>query len=281
MQPGSQSVGVALGVRLARITIFPIKSLDGVSVDRVRLTAAGALAGDREFALLDAQGNWLNGKRNAAIHRIRSTFDLDQRSVTLWVQDDAIAPATFALDGDRTDLAAWFSDYFRQPITIIQNVALGFPDDPKSWGPTLIGTATLNTVAHWFEGMSAAELSRRLRTNLDLDVPEPFWEEQLYSLANQPVPFRIGAVELLGTNPCQRCIVPTRHSQTGESLPQFQKTFIAHRQASLPTWAERSRFNHFYRLAINTQIPPIADDRAGDRWLALGDPLTLAHYPVV
>lgn len=266
---------VALGVRLAGITIFPIKSLDGVSLERVRVTAAGALAGDREFALLDAQGNWVNGKRHATIHRIRSHFDLDRRSVTLWIQDDPTAPATFNLDGDRTDLAAWFSDYFQQPITIAHNAISGFPDDPAAWGPTVISAKTLSVVASWFEGISVEELRRRLRTNLEMDVPEPFWEEQLYDRPEQPVPFRIGSVDFLGTNPCQRCIVPTRHSQTGEPWPQFQKTMIAQRQATLPAWAERSRFNHFYRLAINTQVPPIAHDGAGDRWLTLGDSLVL------
>jgi hypothetical protein len=267
---------VSTGVQLSRITIFPIKSLDGVSLDRARLTATGALAGDREFALLDAQGQLINGKRNAAIHRIRSTFDLDRRSVTLWDQDHSAAPVSFDLDGDRQDLAAWFSNYFQQPVTIAQNSTSGFPDDSKAWGPTLIGTATLQAVASWFEGMSVDELRRRLRTNLDLEVPEPFWEERLYDLADQPVPFHIGSVPFLGTNPCQRCIVPTRNSQTGEPLPQFQKIFIAQRQATLPTWAERSRFNHFYRLAVNTQVPPLPSDEATDRWLALGDLLTLA-----
>lgn len=269
-------MSVALEVRLARMTIFPIKSLDGVSLERVRVTAAGALAGDREFGLLDAQGKWINGKRNAAIHRIRSTFDLEQRRVTLWVQDEAIAPASFDLDGDRADLAAWFSDYFQQPVTITQNSTAGFPDDPAAWGPTVISTATLSAVASWFEGLSVEELRRRLRTNLEIDVPEPFWEEQLYDHPEQPVPFRIGSVDFLGTNPCQRCVVPTRNSQTGEPLSQFQKIFIAQRQATLPTWAERSRFNHFYRLAINTQVPPLPSDGTTDRWLALGDLLTLA-----
>lgn len=266
--------------RLARITLFPIKSLDGVAVDRAVLTAAGSLAGDREFALLDAQGKFINGKRNAAIHQIRATFDLAQRFVTLRLQADSQPATTFHLDHDRAALAAWFSDYFQQPVTITQNREAGFPDDPAAWGPTLISTGSIATVASWFPDLTVAELRDRLRTNLEIDEVEPFWEEQLYSTAGNGIPFQIGAVPFLGTNPCQRCIVPTRNSQTGEPTAQFQKTFMAQRQTTLPPWAERSRFNHFYRLAINTQVPaidpnsPAANDES--RMLQVGDQLTLA-----
>ncbi|MGL5806110.1 MAG: MOSC N-terminal beta barrel domain-containing protein [Xenococcaceae cyanobacterium] len=40
---------------LARIVIFPIKSLDGVEVDRATLLKGGALVGDRSFAIYDTQ----------------------------------------------------------------------------------------------------------------------------------------------------------------------------------------------------------------------------------
>ena len=64
-----------------------------------------------------------------------------------------------------------------------------------------------------------------------------------------------GYVHMIGVNPCQRCVVITRDSQTGAAYPNFQKTFINKRQETLPEWTERSRFNHFYRLAINTRVP--------------------------
>jgi hypothetical protein len=42
---------------------------------------------------------------------------------------------------------------------------------------------------------------------------------------------------------------------TGESYADFARIFVERRQQTLPAWAERSRFNHFYRLAINTLFP--------------------------
>ena len=94
-----------------------------------------------------------------------------------------------------------------------------------------------------------------------------FWEEHLYSGAGQPIEFQLGAVKILGINPCQRCVVPTRDSLSGVTTAQFQKTFIAKRKAELPTWAPASRFNHFYRLAVNTRI----DSSEAGKSLRVGD----------
>jgi hypothetical protein len=51
-----------------------------------------------------------------------------------------------------------------------------------------------------------------------------------------------------------------RNSQTGEADPNFQKTFVTQRRETLPEWVDRSRFNYFYRLAVNTRVP---DSEAG------------------
>ncbi|HEY9655137.1 MAG TPA: MOSC domain-containing protein, partial [Crinalium sp.] len=63
-----------------------------------------------------------------------------------------------------------------------------------------------------------------------------------------------GNVHFAGVNPCQRCIVVTRDAITGEPYPYFQKMFVTKRKETLPEWAEASRFNHFYRLAVNTCV---------------------------
>jgi len=74
-------------------------------------------------------------------------------------------------------------------------------------------------------------------------------------------------VEFLGVNPCARCVVPTRNPETGAVYPNFQKIFSQKRQELLPSWAERSQFNHFYRLTVNTKISDLGDGilRQGDR----------------
>jgi uncharacterized protein YcbX len=97
------------------------------------------------------------------------------------------------------------------------------------------------------------EVLRRFRPNLVVRGVPAFWEDRLYAAADS-VSFRIGDVVLNGQNPCARCVVPTRDPLTGGAYPDFMKTFIERRKATLPPWAPPERFDHFYRLSVNTTI---------------------------
>ncbi|RZM82357.1 MOSC domain-containing protein [Leptolyngbya iicbica] len=239
---------------LARIDIYPIKSFDGVAVETIAVLASGALQGDRAYALVDASGKFVNGKRFASMHRVRSRFSDDLSQITVWLNEPTSA-TTFHLTSPTADFEQWGSNYFGQPVTLQHNGEMGFPDDTDSPGPTVISTATLQTVADWY-GLSLAETRRRFRSNLEIDGVPAFWEDRLFSESGAPMPFQIGAVTFWGINPCQRCIVPTRDSQTGDRTQHFQKLFSEHRAATLPPAVARSRFNHFYRLAVNTRVAP-------------------------
>ncbi len=253
--------------KLEHILIYPIKSLDGILVNQAKILPGGALEHDREFCIIDQSGKWVNGKRTAKIHQIRSQFDLKARIVTLSIQDDR--PVSFHLDHGRSGIEGWLSDYFGFRVFLQQNLTTGFPDDPVSPGPTIVSIATLEQAASWFPGMEREEMRSRLRTNLEItDVPA-FWEEQLYSADETPIVFHLGEVEIQGINPCQRCVVPTRDAISGEVYPQFQKIFNAQREKEFPDWAAKARFNHYYRMAVNTRIAP---SEAG-KVLKVGDSL--------
>jgi len=114
-------------------------------------------------------------------------------------------------------------------------------------------------------------LRRRFRTNLELTGGAPFCEDQLFGAPDELKPFQIGGVNFLGHNPCQRCVVPTRDPDNGRSLADFQKKFMEQRKKSLPPWANAQRFNHFYRFAVNTSVPP---GEAG-KILRVGDAVVL------
>lgn len=237
---------------LDRILIFPIKSLDGLEVQHAKILPGGALEHDREFCIVDGAGKWVNGKRTAKVHQIRSQYVLSARLVTLSVPN--AAPVTFHLDHARSAIGDWLSRYFGFPVSLQQDLVTGFPDDPASPGPTLISSATLAAMTHWFDGISVEQLRSRFRTNLECASTPAFWEEQLYTDSGDPRSFQIGEVVLQGINPCQRCVVPMRDATTGEVYAGFQKIFLQRRQAEFPDWAPTARFNHFYRLAVNTRI---------------------------
>jgi uncharacterized protein YcbX len=258
---------------LADIRLHPIKSLDPVSVREARIGPSGGLELDRAWALYSVDGRWVNGKRTAAMHLIRAGFAPDLSSVTLSIPGDRrnIPARTFAFPADTESAAEWFSVYFEQQL-LVRYAREGFPDDTIANGPTIISTATLQAVCAWFPGLTIEEARLRFRTTLEIGGVPAFWEDQLFGENERSVVcFRIGQVAFEGSNPCARCPVPPRNPHTGEILLDFSRRFSEMRRKTLPAWSPESRFDHFYRLAVNTRV---ASSESG-KLLRLGDPLQL------
>jgi uncharacterized protein YcbX len=256
-------------MHLGRIAIFPIKSLDGMLVEEAAITPGGILENDRVYAILDKDGAYVNGKRTPRIHQLRSAFDASVREVRLWPAGES-TQTQFRLD--ETDrIGRWLSDFFGYPVTLQREPQKGFPDDRTAFGPTVTSEASLRAIQEWYPGLDFESVRRRFRTNLELTGGAPFEEDRLFGAPDELKPFRIGDVQFLGHNPCQRCVVPSRDPDTGEPVPEFQKKFAQLRAKHLPEWANTQRFNHFYRFAVNTSILPA---EAGKR-LRVGDPLSI------
>jgi len=153
-------------------------------------------------------------------------------------------------------------------------------------------TASLEKICAWFPELTLQSARRRFRTTLEIEAARSagapdelpaFWEDRLYAngergvdpdpigVTKDAVRFRIGEVAFEGSNPCARCTVPSRDPKTGAAIEGFQKRFSELRGAELPPWAPNSRFDHFYRFAVNTRVPP---SEAG-KILRLGDPFTI------
>jgi uncharacterized protein YcbX len=222
------------------------------------------------------------------MHLIRATYVPDLSSVTLAVPGDRrnIPARTFPFPAGAEDAAEWFSVYFEQQI-LVRHAPEGFPDDTIANGPTIISTASLQTVSGWFPGLTLDGARQRFRTTLEIDSDAgvatkaasanghlpAFWEDQLYGEDERSVVrFRIGEVNFEGSNPCARCPVPARDPQTGADLTGFQKRFTDLRRETLPPWAPAARFDHFYRLAVNTRVAPTETGKL----LRLGDSLQIS-----
>jgi uncharacterized protein YcbX len=245
---------------LANIRLHPIKGLDPVSVPEARIGPNGGLELDRVWALFSVDGQWINGKRTAAIHHLRAEYDPLVSMVALAVSGDAdkcngVKAARFAFPADYERAAVWFSDYFDQTV-VVRHIPEGVPDDGLAPGPTIVSTASLQTVCELFPGVELNEARERFRTTLEIDGVPAFWEDRLFGEnENYPIRFKIGEVAFEGSNPCARCPVPPRNPRTGEDLIGFQKKFSEMRRNSLPPSSPAARFDHFYRLATNTRVP--------------------------
>ena len=251
-------------MHLCRIEIFPIKSLDSVSVREARITAGGILENDRVYAIMDNDGKVVNGKRTAQVHQLRCVFDPAFKEVRLWQGDGS--PNQFPLDTP-APIGKWLSDFLGFPVNLQHDPEKGFPDDREAFGPTITSEASLRTIQGWYPEVPLESVRRRFRANLELGGGESFCEDRLYAGPDERKPFQIGPVQFLGHNPCQRCVVPTRDPDSGEPINSFQKKFMELRKEHLPPWADARRFNHFYRFAVNTSIPA---SEAGKR-LKIGD----------
>jgi uncharacterized protein YcbX len=258
---------------IAQIRLYPIKSLDPIVVPESTISPSGGLTHDRAWALYSVDGKWVNAKRTTVIHLIRAVYSPDLCSVTLSVPNDrrSIPSRTFAFPQAHEEASEWFSVFFDQQV-IVRNSPGGFPDDPIANGPTIISTATLQTVCEWFPGITLDEARLRFRTSLEIDGVSAFWEDQLF--AGNPrniIRLQIGVVNFEGSYPCARCPVPSRDPHTGTANDGFQKRFTQLRQAELPAESPREPYDHFYRLATNTRVPTTESGKP----LRTGDPLIL------
>ena len=262
---------------LSRIRVHPIKALDPEERERVRISAVGGLAGDRTYAIVDGDGEYVNGKRTAAVHRLRSSVDLDERTVSVDVEGSSevgvsgstVAPERFDLGRDRDEFADWLSSYFGLDVAVVAADDGGmtdnrvFGDGPP--GVTVVSTATLQEVATWFPDLDVDDVRDRFRTNLEVDGVEAFWEDGL--VADGPQRFRIGDVAFEAVKPVGRCVVPTRDPATGEDTERFRERFVERRAGTLPEVGEGRVFEHANVLTV-LAVP--AEEAHGDR-IRVGD----------
>lgn len=257
---------------VSRILIYPLKSFPGIQVMESRVLANGALEFDRRFALQTADGACWNAKRTARIHGCPASLDPWRRTMQLhsFAGGSLSVAAGVRVDEQRDLIDGWFSEYFGEPLRLVENPRGGYPDDDNAPGPTIASELSLAAVADWFALGAIDSARQRLRTNVEVLAPEPFWEDRLIGAKSIPVRFQVGSVTFLGVNPCQRCVVPSRDPVTGLESPGFQKKFAQKRLDSLPRWAPRDRFNHGYRFSVNTELADL-----GEGVIRVGDPVTI------
>lgn len=250
--------------RIERLTVFPVKSLTGMDVERSTIREGGTLAYDREFALFDDDGEVFNGVRTADVHAVQTGFDPETGALS--VETGTGEPHQFSLDrpAGRERAAAWFSDFFDTDLALERDTVSGYVDRPEM-GPSVVSTATLETVASWFEGMTVESVRRRLRANVEVSGVPPFWEDRF--VGEDAPSFDADGVRFEGVEPCGRCIVPQRNPDTGEPTPEFRERLIRKRQETLPDWADETAFDHYYAVMLIARVP--VDDRGAQ--LAVGD----------
>ena len=172
---------------LSGITIYPVKSLDGMSLSEATVLPCGALMHDRRWRLVDAEGAVVNAKKNPRFHGIRATFGIEGienskiislesgNFVTLSIdknrsgENTSLREETFPLLPNREGPCGWLSEALATNVLLQERSDGGFPDDRDAAGPTLISKESLCEVAKWFN-LTVEEARRRFRMNLEVTV---------------------------------------------------------------------------------------------------------------
>ena len=258
---------------LNRITIYPVKSLDGMALKKAMVTKGGCLLHDREYAISDEEGNFIIGKTNPLVHTLRSTVDFDNEIISFREQHET-AWNQFHLQNERSAIESYLGDYFGVPVLFQRNSDGRFMDIPDISGVTVLSTSSLQSVSEWYNNMNIEETRKRFRATIELEAVPPFWEDNLFSKEGSGIEFKIGDVTMFGMSPRARCVVPTRNPETGEVTHAFPKLFTRHRAASLPKWSTLNEYGHHYFLTVNCYIPATEIGKfinVGDKLLIIGE----------
>jgi len=214
-----------LACRAAALYVYPIKACAGTPVDELVLDARGGAAGDRGWAVVDAEGavTWLGTHPRLALVQpafagaglvlnapgvapIATPQGLAPCRVKIWSDVHARHETFDAADaGDA--VAAWLREVVGAPLRLVR---LGDAAHAREGHNALhlVFTPSIAVVAaHWPSPGAAPVDVRRFRPNIVLALPadgNEFIEESLAALAWQGQ----AGTRLEITAPCIRCVVP-------------------------------------------------------------------------
>jgi uncharacterized protein YcbX len=237
--------------RVAWIAIAPVKSMALVFLDRAQLGLDG-IPGDRAFAVIDATGRLVNGKRAGSLATIRVEHDATDGTLAMHFPDgseargrpsigepvEAIFPRTpraaRAVGGPWSEaLSSWSGQTLR---LVAIDRAEGLDRGPTA---TLLSTAALTDLAT-AGGRSEPLDRRRFRMTFGIDGVPAYAEDGWIDRT-----VRIGAAVVRVAGNVGRCAVTTHDPDTGR--PSFDTLHILnHHRGHVPTseplpfgvWAE-------------------------------------------
>lgn len=210
-------------IRVARISIAPVKSLGLVHPDRVELRPGG-VQGDRRFWLVDEDGRLLNNKRSGPLVTIRPEWDEETRELTLRFPDGAtvggvvelgqrVTPGLYGRPHpSRRVLGPWeeaIAAHVGQPVRLLWSES--HATDRGRWGGevSLVSRASLDRLGEEAGSVDRVD-GRRFRMLLELEGLDALEEERWRDRR-----VRAGEAMLLVGGPTPRCAVPSASPDTG------------------------------------------------------------------
>ena len=164
---------------LGRITIYPVKSLDGVDLQRAIISKGGCILHDREYAITDIEGDFIIGKSNPLVHLLRSTVDFENNNISFRHEGEE-KWSTFHLAKEKTAIESYLTFFFKTPCLFNQDKEGRFMDIPDVAGLTLLSRSSLQSISEWFN-LDLEETRKRFRATIEIEGVQSFWEDRLFS----------------------------------------------------------------------------------------------------
>jgi uncharacterized protein len=209
--------------RVVRISVAPVKSLGLVHPEEV-LLEPGGVVGNRRFWLCDQQGALYGGKRDGTMLAIRPEWDESSRRLALTFPDgesvESIVELGAPVDAElyrlprpsRRVIGPWegaISRYVGRPLTLLWADDGAVDRTPDGGTVSLVSRASLERLR--VETGAADEVDgRRFRMLFEIDGVGPHEEDDW--IGDE---VRIGEAAVVFNGDVGRCIVTSRHPDTG------------------------------------------------------------------
>jgi uncharacterized protein YcbX len=208
---------------VTRISIAPVKSLRVVHPPEVMLEPAG-VSGDRRFWLVDESGRLYNGKRDARLVTVRPGWDEASRRLTLEFPGGRTVDGTVELGEavtrqmhssevqSRRVHGPWedaLSAFAGERLTLLWAEEPAIDRRSRNGGVTLVSAGSLERL-RTEAGSEGAVDGRRFRMLFEIDGVDAHAED---AWVGERV--RIGEALVAVTGAVGRCVVTTRHPETG------------------------------------------------------------------
>jgi uncharacterized protein YcbX len=228
--------------RISGLAITPVKGTRLRGVDRVELTEHGVRE-NRRFFLIDSDARMVNATHLGALNTIISDYSDAERRLSIEFPDgrelkgpvelgDPVSAGFYsrrasghAVLGDWSDA---ISDYVGKPLRLVEAGAEGAVDRGPAGAVTLISEASLARLAEQ-AGRDEVDV-RRFRMLIEIEGVEEHAEDGWIGRT-----VNLGEAAVRPEGHVGRCVITTRHPDTGEIDLQTLKILGSYRRDAVTT----------------------------------------------
>jgi len=235
-------------MQLSQITIYPVKSMGGISLEQSELDQFG-LKYDRRWMVVDKDGLFLTQRQNARmcffkVELLNDSLAIRHMQYPDWQISVPLKPVSRKL----MDVQVWsdvvkghivhehidkeLSRLFEREVHLVM-----MPNDQNrqvdtKYAPQGTNTAYSDGYPLLMIGQSSLnQLNTRLSDSIEMQCFRPnlvFTGGEAHCEDQQGL-WRIGSVEMEAVKPCSRCVVTTINPKTSEKSPEPLRTLSTYR----------------------------------------------------